>query len=151
VSGDVAEEFVVSAEFSDFDVLDALDGKKSKKVKDEDETVDAPLNQESGVTLQAVLDSWNEILKMVKPFNHSVEALLRSCKPKDVEGGWLVLEVAYAFHKDRLEAKKSREILEKALTDIFGTKLRFRCELKSKSGESLTDKNIEIPSTVIGC
>ncbi len=138
-------EFTVSEEFSDFDVLDALDGKKNKNPKEEvsQGTEDVV---ESVITLQAVIDSWNDILKTVKPYNHSVEALLRSCKPKDVDGGWLILEVAYAFHKDRLEAKKSREILEKALSDIFGAKLRFRCELRSKSGESLTDRNIEIPA-----
>ncbi len=144
---DLVEGSGANGDFSDFDELDGLDGKKKKsKVEDSLDLGDTESVSLTVVTLQSVLDSWSEILKAVKPFNHSVEALLRSCRPKDVADGWLTLEVAYAFHKDRLESKKSREILEKALLDMFGAKLRLKCELKSKAGESLTDRNIEIPA-----
>ncbi|MEK7595779.1 MAG: DNA polymerase III subunit gamma/tau [Patescibacteria group bacterium] len=100
---------------------------------------------DSAVSLTAITDLWGDILREVKPFNHSVEALLRSCKPRELKEHTLILEVFYAFHKERLESPKSREIIEKVLQEKFGTPLKVKCVLKSKEGASLTDKNVEEP------
>lgn len=102
----------------------------------------------TSVSLDSVIDKWGEILKEVKPFNHSVEALLRSAKPKSLANGTLSLEVFYAFHKERLESPKGREIIEKVLADKFGEKIKVKYLLKSKEGEALTDKNVEKPADV---
>ncbi len=64
---------------------------------------------------------WPDILKAVKPHNHSVEALLRSTRPVDYDGDTLTLEVFYKFHKDKLETDKCRQIVEMAVGEVFGT------------------------------
>ena len=64
---------------------------------------------------------WPDILKTVKPHNHSVEALLRSTRPVDYDGDTLTLEVFYKFHKDKLETDKCRQIVEMAVGEVFGT------------------------------
>lgn len=116
-----------------------------KLSKDEKEELKEDGDSAAGLSLSSVVDSWDSILKEVKPYNHSVEALLKSCKPKEIVGNNLILEVAYAFHKDRLESANSREIIEKVLSNRFGSKLKVKCILRSKAGESLTDKNVEPP------
>ncbi len=102
-------------------------------------------SKESSIAFDTVSEKWAEVLKDIKPYNHSVEALLRSCKPSALKENTLILEVSYAFHKERLEAPKSREILERVLKEKFGVPIKVKCVLKSREGESLTDKNIEEP------
>ena len=63
---------------------------------------------------------WVEIMKAVKPKNHSVEALLRSTRPMDFDGEKLTLEVFYKFHKDKLETDRCRQIVEEAVGQVFG-------------------------------
>lgn len=80
-----------------------------------------------------ILSRWQDILIGVRPKNHSVEALLRSSKPVEVQGNNLYLEVFYQFHKDKLESPKCRQILEGTLLEIFGLPINVRCVLGDKS------------------
>ncbi|OGD62869.1 DNA polymerase III, subunit gamma and tau [Candidatus Beckwithbacteria bacterium RBG_13_42_9] len=63
--------------------------------------------------------NWEKILQMVKPQNHSVEALLRSARPKAVQGHSVIIEVFYEFHKGRLETEKCRQIVENSLRGVL--------------------------------
>jgi DNA polymerase-3 subunit gamma/tau len=72
-------------------------------------------------SLEDVEVRWGEVLKAVRPKNHSVEALLRSTKPVSFDGEKLELEVFYKFHKDKLESEKCRQIVETAIAEIFKT------------------------------
>lgn len=69
--------------------------------------------------VQIILDKWNEILKVVRPFNHSVEGLLRSTKPISFDGTTLVLEVFYKFHQDKLSEEKCRKIVEDGIATVL--------------------------------
>ena len=69
--------------------------------------------------VQIILDKWNEILKVVRPFNHSVEGLLRSTKPVSFDGTNLTLEVFYKFHKDKLSEDKCRAIVEDSVATVL--------------------------------
>jgi len=95
-----------------------------------------PVKEESSAEVEKddkVTSCWPKVLAAVKPKNHSVEALLRSCRPLGFEGDWLVLEVFYQFHKDRLAEEKNRRILEEGLTEVFGRSWRIKYILGSKS------------------
>lgn len=86
-----------------------------------------------------VTEKWTEIMKAVRPMNHSVEALLRSTRPMDFDGERLTLEVFYKFHKDKLETEKCRTIVEGAVGSVFGVgpvKLSLKLgDKKNKSSE----------------
>ena len=69
--------------------------------------------------VQLILDKWQEILRVVRPFNHSVEALLRSTRPIAYDGKNLLLEVFYQFHKDKLETDKCRQIVENGISLVL--------------------------------
>lgn len=64
---------------------------------------------------------WSDVLKVIKPKNHSIEALLRSTRPVSFDGASMQLEVAYKFHKDKLETEKCRSIVEMSVGEVFGT------------------------------
>jgi DNA polymerase III polC-type N-terminus. len=73
----------------------------------------------SKFTLDDLHGRWGEILKKVKPMNHSIEALLRSTKPLEFDGERLVLEVFYQFHYDKLNTDKCRQIVEQVFGNVF--------------------------------
>lgn len=121
---------------------DPLIGEKSvsNNVKKESEKQEEKTSFKTPLTslelLQKVKDSWNEILVGVRPLNHSVEALLRSSRPKEAkDDGTLVLEVFYPFHKERLETEKCRLIIEEVAGQITGSRIKLRCVLGQKTEE----------------
>ena len=58
----------------------------------------------------------------MRPFNHSLEALLRSSRPKEVsQNGDLIIEVFYKFHKDKLSAVANTTILSNVFDQVLGS------------------------------
>ena len=104
--------------------------------------------------LALIEESWPEVLKAVAKENSSLNALLKTSKPLDLKDDCLVLEVYYAFHKERIEATKSRKVVEGVLSSIYDQKLKIQCKVssekprnlsKKETGE-LTDYNVSVPS-----
>ncbi len=85
------------------------------------------------VTLEAVRLNWAQILTEIRSMNRTAEALLRSCTPVRVEGdNVLVIGADHAFHKERLEEPRCKQVLEKVLGSVLGCPCRVRCVLTSK-------------------
>lgn len=80
-----------------------------------------------------ITTKWDQVLNGVRPLNHSVQALLRACRPLGMNGNFLILEVFYRFHKEKLEEQKSRAILEKVLQNVFGKQMLVKCVLGEKA------------------
>jgi hypothetical protein len=89
--------------------------------------VDSP---KGNYAVSDLTNQWGNILKMVKPKNHSVEALLRSTRPIGFDGQSLELEVFYKFHLDKLATEKCREIVETSVAEVFGLGGPVRLALK---------------------
>ena len=100
---------------------------------------------ESKLDLAEVEKKWAEVLQAVKPYNHSVEAFLRGARPKKIEGGVLIIDVFYKFHKEKLEEAKNRKIVEIGLDKIFGEGLEFECVLAD--GKKKKETGNEKPTT----
>lgn len=98
-------------------------------------------------SLEDLHGKWGEILKKVKPMNHSVEALLRSTRPIDFDGEKLTLEVFYQFHYDKLNTDKCRQIVEISVGEVFSNppaKLFMKLGQKEKNTqEEVTAKGID--------
>ncbi|KKS31098.1 DNA polymerase III, subunit gamma and tau [candidate division WWE3 bacterium RIFOXYC1_FULL_42_13] len=131
------------------DASEEAERKKSKKSDVEDKKV-------ALITLEALEEKWKEFIKRSRELNHSLTALLKSGTPVSVEGKFVILEVFYPFHKERLESPQNRKLVEKLMSEIYETQLSIKCILskekpkKLKSGESgnLTDLNIA-PAQVV--
>ena len=96
--------------------------------------------------IQAVEDKWAEVLKVVKPQNHSVEGLLRSTKPVEVRGDVLRVEVFYQFHLDQLKQNKFLQMVEGAIEKVMSEKLRVDYYLGEK--QKKINENLENIGTV---
>jgi len=100
------------------------------------------VSSSSSISLESIQNKWPEVLKGVKPKNHSVEALLRATRPLEVKNNFLILEVFYKFHKDKLESEKCRQILEDTINEVYGEPIQIRCvlgERKPANTESLKE------------
>lgn len=94
------------------------------------------------VALEDIKASWDQILTVIKPLNHSVAAFLRAARPKEVNGNTVILEVFYQFHKDKLEEDRNRRIVEEGLEKICSSRLKIKCVL----GENETKKAAPVRS-----
>lgn len=74
-------------------------------------------------------EKWPTILAKVKPLNHSIEALLRTSRPINLEDKTLTLQVFYKFHKERLDTEKCRRIVEEVVSQVLDQPIKLRCIL----------------------
>ena len=80
--------------------------------------------------------NWEEILKAVKPLNHSLEAFLRSAKPVELKENNLLIAVFYPFHLARLNDKVNKELVLRAVKQVLGENVtvEFRLGGGKKAG-----------------
>ena len=76
---------------------------------------------------------WPRVLSAVRPYNHSVEALLRGCRPTAYDGEVLTLEFFYQFHKEKIEEGANRQLVEKVVKEIIGEEVRIMCLLGERA------------------
>jgi DNA polymerase-3 subunit gamma/tau len=100
----------------------------------------APIVSESGssadLTIEMLRDKWDSVLARVRQFNRNAEALLRSAEPLKIEEGVIVLGFYYEVHAKRFEKEeKGREVIERALDQVFQHKYRVKCVLSPKKAK----------------
>ena len=109
------------------------------------------------VEMSLIESKWQEMLEKSKDLNHSLNALLKSGRRVCVDGSFLILEVDFKFHKERLESPKNRKLVEDLFEEVFSAPVKIKCivsenpQRKLKKGESgvLTDYNVEVPASNI--
>ncbi len=144
-------------------------GKKMTKndniEEEEDDTVEEELPKKAKeriandipcISLEGLEEKWKEFIKKSRELNHSLTALLKSGKPVNVDGKFVILEVFYPFHKERLESPQNRKLVEKLMSEIYNADLSIKCilskekpkKLRSVESGNLTDLNIA-PADVV--
>lgn len=89
-------------------------------------------------------EKWNFVLETIRPFNFSLEALLRSINVKQCTQTEVFMEVPYSFHQRILEAPKNRDLLESILSDILGRSIQISTILGTRPQRKEEIANIEI-------
>jgi hypothetical protein len=78
---------------------------------------------ENPEALKEVLGAWGRILEKTKEYNHSLLASLKLAIPAAVEGNKLMLVIPYKFHKDAVEARKNKLVIDQVIEEVTGRKL----------------------------
>ncbi len=89
-------------------------------------------------------DKWAYICETIRPYNFSLEALLRSISIKEVTDSLVLIEVPYSFHQRILESPKNRDVLESILSDVLGRQIRVSAVLGSRPQRKDDIANIEV-------
>ncbi|HOZ55938.1 MAG: DNA polymerase III subunit tau [Parcubacteria group bacterium ADurb.Bin316] len=87
------------------------------------------------ISKEAILARWNEVLAVVKKYNHSLSFILRVCQPREINGNKLCLAFKYKFHKERIGENNIRALVEKVLLEVYGQPIMV---------EALIDESIEV-------
>jgi DNA polymerase III subunit gamma/tau len=104
----------------------------------------APTDDVGSTDMLKLSDKWTYILETIKPYNYSLEALLRQVKVLSIEDGILIFEVPYSFHQRILESPKSRDLLESVISDVLSKPVRVRCVLGKRPVRVEELANIEL-------
>lgn len=94
-------------------------------------------------------DLWMKALTQIKQRNNSLYALLRSSCNVRFEGEELILGCRFSFHRDRLKEDKNLQIIEQALTRVYGRKFKVAVQLDPLPAAPAVDKNSELMSSAL--
>ncbi len=89
-------------------------------------------------------EKWPFVLETIRPYNFSLEALLRSARINECSDTIVVMEVPYSFHQRILEAPKNKDLLEGILSDVLGRKIRVSIVLGSRPQHMQDLANVEV-------
>lgn len=84
------------------------------------------------LTLDKLVEHWQDFIAATKPHNHSVAGVLRSSRPKSVEGGIVTIEAFYKFHQEKLADVQTKQVLSEVLKKLFGEKVTIEIVLGNK-------------------
>lgn len=73
--------------------------------------------------MDAIKENWSKLLVDIRPYNHSLSALLSNCQIVRVEGNKITLATPYEFYAERLRDDKNRLTIEKVLGTILGCRV----------------------------
>ncbi len=92
----------------------------------EKQIVDDSSSNEDPAMLTSIIGSWPQILDKIKEYNHSLLSSLKLAVPALVEGNYVTVVFPYKFHKDAIEARKNRLVVDQVLEEVMGHKLIIR-------------------------
>ncbi len=92
---------------------------ESVKIDTIQQTQDKLPSDDNSPDILKLKERWNFVLETVRPYNFSLEALLRSAKIAQVIENKVILEVPYSFHQRILESPKNKDLLESIFSDIL--------------------------------
>jgi DNA polymerase-3 subunit gamma/tau len=89
-------------------------------------------------------EKWTVILETIRPFNYSLEALLRGAKIIKADDGLVIFEVPYSFHQRILESPKSKDLMESVLAGILERPIRISTVLGARPARIEDIANVEM-------
>lgn len=97
---------------------------------------------EKDIDIYTIKQNWNKLLVEIRPFNHSLSALLSNCQPIKTEGNQLFLATAYSFYFERLNDHKNKLTIEDVLGKILGSKIRVNIILDKDMAPVKEDSSV---------
>lgn len=97
--------------------------------------------------ISTVESKWNQLLIDIRPFNHSLNALLTNCRAKEIKGHEITIATPYSFYQERLNDAGNRLTIEKVFSKILGLKIKIKTVIdsslaqKQESARETEDKN----------
>jgi len=123
----------------------------AQALKDEEEIRSQRIEAINSVSLERIKESWQDFVSNIGAVKMSIAAYLNEGTALKVEGNMLVISFPKncSLHKEALETRENKSIIEKSIFDLFNTGLRVCFVLSDvvKKQESHTDNPL-IKSTL---
>lgn len=88
------------------------------------------------IDLGLIVERWAEVLGKVKDYNQSLLSSLRLGRIVGIAGKDLTIAFPYSFHRDMIDARKNRIVVEQVLEDTFGQKINVKVHLERDLGKN---------------
>jgi DNA polymerase-3 subunit gamma/tau len=89
-----------------------------------------PINSNSRHTLSDILSGWGDVLARVKSKSEALNFMLSVAQPVAVNNDTVELAFKYRLQQERVSETKNQMIVEQAMSDVFGAKLRLLAKLQ---------------------
>ncbi|MCL5784369.1 MAG: DNA polymerase III subunit gamma/tau [Patescibacteria group bacterium] len=142
ICGLVNQQVRASASQQVSEPMDSADTPISSETQVDDQIPEAPVSGNADIA--KLKEKWTFVLETIRPFNFSLEALLRSINIAECTESSVIMEVPYSFHQRILEAPKNRDLVEGILSDILGRSIRISAVLGSRPAKKDDVANIEV-------
>lgn len=95
--------------------------------------------------LGSIIDGWAAVCSRIKDYNHSLLSSLRLGRLVRLDGLDLVLAFPYNFHKETIEARKNRIVVEQVLEEVFNHPLKVKVYLeRDLEGRDLLSEAVKV-------
>ena len=114
-----------------------------------EETVREGLEEEKPyLELENIKDTWGEVIKEIRKDSAVTGAFLMEGEPIALKDDLLTIGFSedFKFHKEQIEEKENRELIQKALNKVFGREFTIECRLSSTLQK---EKEIRAPQGMV--
>ncbi len=117
---------------------------------DPSQTDDPPANNESAaisVTLDEIRNNWQNLIERLKFVKISVATYLNEGNPEKLAGSALTISFAKdsSLHKESLERKENKAIIEKAIAELLNCQLRINFILSKEDAKKQEEQDENNP------
>lgn len=102
---------------------------------------------ETPVDLGLALRQWQAVVTHALRLNASLGVALSTTVPV-VRGRYLLLQVKYPFHKERLDQKANRLTLDQAFVTILGFRAPWKAVTEKEAAETVAEAPVERPAII---
>lgn len=115
--------------------IKALYGEERKETNETEETKVNGISllhfsKDGEITKEWMNEFWRCIIAEMKNHNHTIAGVLRGCRIKSFDRKNLVIETAFQFHKEKLDQRKTMDVLERICKSLIGNPVTVTIELK---------------------
>jgi DNA polymerase-3 subunit gamma/tau len=90
------------------------------------QTKSAAINPDIEIDRDLLKSRWNRLLIEIRPYNHSLCALLTNCQIKTTDGNVITLATPYEFYKEKLDDPQNRLTIEEVFSKILELAVRIQ-------------------------
>ncbi len=84
------------------------------------------INPDVEIDRDLLRSRWNRLLIEIRPYNHSLSALLTNCQVLTTEGNVITLATPYEFYKEKLDDPQNRLTIEEVFSKILELAIRIK-------------------------
>lgn len=81
------------------------------------------------ITLQEIINKWDEIIASSQSVNHSTTVALQTAHPVNLTDNVLEIAFEHSFYCERFKEVKSRQLIEQVLKNVLGAELIVKCSV----------------------
>lgn len=93
---------------------------------------------------------WPEFLKKIEVRSTALTFILKMASVANVDDNKVTLSVAYSFHSDKLNEKKSRDTMEEIMGELLSGKVRLEASVLSSSEQKAGDDELQQLASAVG-